>query len=83
MDFGVAEVQTMSLASDEFREYWCNNTHILIKGLMDIFHGPFLFYWGGGVLERFGTSYRLYTKVYSVILNLVKIIAVKDTLTSG
>lgn len=28
-------------------------------------------------------SYRLYTNVYSVILSFVKIIAVKDTLTSG
>jgi len=31
----------------------------------------------GDVLERSDTSYRLYTKGYSVILNLLKIIAVK------
>lgn len=48
MDFGVVDVQIMS-TSDEFREYWCNRNHILIKGLKDIFPWPVSFsFFGGG-----------------------------------
>jgi hypothetical protein len=85
MDFGVVDVQKMSLISDQFREYWCNRNHILIKWLKDTFHGLFLIFFGGGggVMERSFTSYRVYTNVYSVILSLVKFIAMKDTLISG
>jgi hypothetical protein len=43
MDFGVVDLQVMSLTNDEFRAYWCNGNHILIKGLKDIFHYRFLF----------------------------------------
>ena len=43
----------------------------------------FFFWGGGGVMERSFTSYRVYTNVYSVILSLVKFIAMKDTLISG
>lgn len=45
------DVQIMSLTSDEFREYWCNRNHILIKGLKDIFHGLFLL-WGWGMFWK-------------------------------
>jgi hypothetical protein len=83
MDFGVVDVQIMSSTSDEFREYWCNRNHILIKGLKNIFHNPFLFFLGGGRFEKIRYFIQAIHKLYSVILSLVKIITVKDTLTSG
>jgi hypothetical protein len=46
------DVQIISLTSDEFREYWCNRKHILIKGLKDIFQSLFLFFGGGGCFGK-------------------------------